>query len=189
MKERGVYFAVRILFRVYCCIGCPSSSWSSRGNGRPKYSCLGPGPSPVCSTTLSSFCASSAGCPSTVWEMSVPPDALFFSFATFLLCFLPINERRFMELLLTVNFRVAHLDLCIDMSGPEPSAASPSGDIMMVGSRAVPDHPTMRARPGQAWPRRDSRPRQSRWSSSRADWCRGAQFDSIRHGFVVGNAS
>jgi hypothetical protein len=123
--------------------------------------------------------------------MSVPPDALFFSLAIPLLCFLPINERRFMELLLTVNFRVAHLDLCIDISGPGPSAAAPSGDVMMlVGSRAVPDHPTMRARPGQAWPPRDSRPRQSRWSSpSRADCAAELSFDSIRRGFVVGNAS
>jgi hypothetical protein len=55
---------------------------------------------------------------------------------------------------------VAHLVLCIDISGPGPSADSPSGDVMMVGSRAMPDHPTMRARPGQVWPPRDSRLRQ-----------------------------
>lgn len=36
MNESGVYFAVRILFRVNRCIGCPSSSWSSGGNGRLK---------------------------------------------------------------------------------------------------------------------------------------------------------
>ena len=131
-----MYLAVRILFRVNCCFGCPSSSWSSRGNGRLKYNCLGPGPSPVPSTALSAFCASSTGCPPTGCEMSVPPDVLFFSLAIPLLCFLPINERRFTELLLTVNFRVAHLDLCIEISGPAASAASPSGDVMMVGSRA-----------------------------------------------------
>ena len=52
-----------------------------------------------------------------------------------------------MELLFTVNFRVAHRDRCIDdRCGSVASPASSCGDAMMVGSRAGPDHPEMVAR-------------------------------------------
>jgi hypothetical protein len=76
-------------------------------------------------------------------------------------CFLPISERRFMELLLTVNFRVAQRDLCIERSGPAASPAPPSGDAMLVGARAGPDHPEMVARLAKFGPGRSCRPLQS----------------------------
>jgi hypothetical protein len=72
---------------------------------------------------------------------SVAPDALFFSVDGVLWCLLPMIERRFMELLLTVNFRVAHRDRCVDGSAPVASPASPSGDAMSVGLRAAPVDP------------------------------------------------
>lgn len=148
-KERGVYLAVRILFRVYCCIGRPSSSWSSRGSGRPKKSVLAaPPPPPFSPTSLAlSVGAGSAGC-----DSSVPPDALFFSSGVLLWCNRPLSERRFSELLLTVNFRVAHRDRCIESSAPKLSPAPPSGDAMIMGSRARPDHPKMRARLAKTGP-------------------------------------
>lgn len=141
IKERGVYLAVRILFRGKCCIGRPSPSWSSGGNVRLKYSFLGAAPLLVSPSSLLSFCGTSAD-----WETSVPPDALFFSLAGVLFCNLPTNERRFMELLLTVNFRVAHRDLCVDNSPPAPSPPPPSGGAMLVRRRAAPDHPKTPAR-------------------------------------------
>lgn len=133
--------AVRILLRVYCCIGCPSSSWSSRGSGKLKKSRLGPTPSPF---TSSSLLLSFGG--STGWDTSVPSDALFFSFATPLFGPLPLNESRFMAPLLTVNLRVAHLDLCTEFSAEAGSSAPPPVEVMMEGSRARPDHPEALAR-------------------------------------------
>lgn len=144
MNESGVYFAVRILFRGNCCIGCPSSSWSSGGNGRLKKSCLDD-ELLLCasSTLLPSFGAS---------ESAVPPDALFFSLAAPLLCF-PSNESRFMELLVTVNLRVAHLDLCTESDAPAGSPAPPPNEAMVEeASRARPDHPEMLARMAKARP-------------------------------------
>lgn len=38
MKDKGVYLAVRILFRGYVCAGLPSSSSISFGRGRLKNS-------------------------------------------------------------------------------------------------------------------------------------------------------
>ena len=52
-----------------------------------------------------------------------------------------------MVLLLTVNFRVAHLDRCIESSGPAATSAS-SALFGSIGrdSRAAPDQPALSAR-------------------------------------------
>lgn len=111
MKDNGVYLAVRILLRVNSCIGAPSSSSSSGGNGKLKYSCRGP-----CSKSTSSSSSSvplfspSSGFACDDCKVSVPPDCLFFSDRTDFLFWRPISDRRLMPLLLTVNLLVAHLD-------------------------------------------------------------------------------
>lgn len=106
-NDNGVYLAVRILLRVYCCAGLPSSSRNCSGSGRLKYSCRGPVACSSSSSTASVCWVSLSCCDCNVVE---PPDCLFFSlWAKFSVCRL-IKESRFMLLLLTVNFRVAHLD-------------------------------------------------------------------------------
>lgn len=106
-----MYLAVRILLRVNSCIGAPSSSSSSGGNGKLKYSCRGP-----CSRSSSSLSSvSSCWSPSSgfAWEdcnVSAPPDCLFFSDATDFLFWRPMSDRRLIPLLLTVILLVAHLE-------------------------------------------------------------------------------
>lgn len=147
-KESGVYLAVRILFRVNCCIGLPSSSTMLEGSGWLKYSCRGPGP---CDSSSSS--PSSAFCPPGCceWRASEPPDCLFFSLWEGFNDCRPIRESRFRLLLLTVILRVAHLDLFVLsiflLSGlllpllivPSPASVGESGAIVWL-SRARPDH-------------------------------------------------
>lgn len=67
-----------------------------------------------------------------------------------------------MVLLLTVNFRVAHLDRCIESSGP---AASPSSTLLgSMGRelRAEPDQPALSARAAGIGPVAVSTPLQLR---------------------------
>lgn len=111
-KDKGVYLAVRILLRVNSCIGLPSSSSRSGGNGRLKYSCRGP-----CSRSISSSSSISLVPWSPSWgfawddcKVSEPPDCLFFSEVTDFLLLRPMSDRRLMPLLLTVNLLVAHLE-------------------------------------------------------------------------------
>lgn len=144
MKESGVYFAVRILFLAYSCVGYPSSSFRSSGNGRLKYSCLFWAAWP----SSSAWAATVSSCRS----VSDPADALFFSCDVRSRPFLATSERRLRPLLLTVNFRVAHLDLfvCVKVSGaPVSTASAPSGLSLddIIGTReelklrAGPGHP------------------------------------------------
>lgn len=144
-----MYFEVRILFLAYVCLGLPSSSLRSSGNGRLKYSCLGPTPSP--SSSLSPWVVPSCG------SASDPADAPFFSSDVLRACFFAPSARRFKPLLLTVNFRVAHLVLLVGAGAsgaPTSAVSSPSGSSLGGGilemegedRRAEPDQPSLVAR-------------------------------------------
>ncbi len=143
MKDKGVYLAVRILLRVYVCAGRPFSSLNSLGKGRLKNRVLDPGPwSSLPFAWL--FCSSPASlaCCNEV-DSAEAPDCLF-SVEVVLVCFLPTRERRLRPLLLTVNFRVAHLDLFVALLlWPPDSFASVLGAIAGASeglrARAEPD--------------------------------------------------
>lgn len=148
-----MYFAVRILFRGYCCVGWPSSSLNSSANGRPQKMVLGS----ECSPSASSFPASppavdggASDCPAVESDFPECFEALFFSAPkAFPLLFLFFNERRFSPLLLTVSFRVAHRDRCVEFIGVgsmPPSSSSAGLGVMMRESRAEPDQPELCAR-------------------------------------------
>lgn len=113
MKDSGVYLAVLILLRVNCCAGLPSSSRRFCGKGRLKYSCRGPGPCLCSCSSSSSWSEPSSWFCGEDRSVSEPPERRFFSDVTDFLFCLPINDRRFIPLLLTVIFLVAHLDLFV----------------------------------------------------------------------------
>lgn len=160
MKESGVYFAVRILFRGYCCVGFPSSSLNSSANGRPKKMVLGS----ECSPSASSLCPASpppppavgnggtSDCPAVESDFPEWPEALFFSAPKAFppLLFLFLNDRRFRPLLLTVSLRVAQRDRCVELIGvgsrPPSSSSIGLGGDMVRESRAEPDQPELCAR-------------------------------------------
>lgn len=150
-----MYFAVRILFRGYCWVGWPSSSLNSSANGRPKKMVLGS----ECSPSAPSFPPASplavgggaSDCPAVESDFPECPEALFFSAPKAFPrgWFLFLNERRFSPLLLTVSFRVAHRDRCVDVIGvgsAPPSSSSAGLGVMMRESRAEPDQPELCAR-------------------------------------------
>lgn len=148
-KDNGVYLAVRILFLVNCWVGCPSSSKSSSGSGLLKYSCRGTD----FSSTLCVLRESSLPCAGTSpgRGLSDPPDALFFSSAAFLACFLPTSDMRLWLLLFTVSLRVAHLALLTSFWAAPSCFASDVG-AMMLGLRAEspePFQPESSARPAR----------------------------------------
>lgn len=109
-----MYFAVLILFRVKCWIGCPFSSIRSEGRGRLKYN-FRPG------WPLPDWLPSSSSCRSD----SAPPDILFFSLEALFRCLRSRSDSRLSLLLLTVILRVAHRALCVVVASFRVSPFSP----------------------------------------------------------------